>query len=105
MRVWYKSGTSAGAFRLDRPSLIETLGAMQMPRWLRFWSCYLTLTLKLDGLRVRIRRSKTDRAALGQEVAVPHGARLQPVEAVRAWSSRPVVAVGKLSRSMSRSTG
>jgi site-specific recombinase XerD len=38
-----------------------------------------------DGLRVTIRRSKGDQEGAGQEVAIPHGARLRPVEAVRAW--------------------
>lgn len=38
-----------------------------------------------DGLRVVIRKSKTDQEGAGQEVAIPHGARLRPVEAVRAW--------------------
>jgi site-specific recombinase XerD len=38
-----------------------------------------------DGLRITIRRSKTDQEGQGQDVAIPHGARLRPVEAVRAW--------------------
>jgi hypothetical protein len=33
----------------------------------------------VDGLRVAIRRSKTDREGEGQEVAIPHGYRLCPV--------------------------
>jgi site-specific recombinase XerD len=37
------------------------------------------------GLRVIIRYSKTDQEGQGQEIAIPHGSRLRPVEAVRAW--------------------
>ncbi len=43
------------------------------------------LTAAPDGLRVRIRRSKGDQEGIGQEIAIPHGARLRPVEAVSAW--------------------
>jgi hypothetical protein len=44
-----------------------------------------------DGLRVRIRRSKTDRSGEGHEIAIPRGYRLRPVEAVQtsATSSEP----------------
>jgi len=38
-----------------------------------------------DRLRVRIRRSKTDQEGEGQEIAIPRGYRLRPVEAVQAW--------------------
>jgi len=34
-----------------------------------------------DGLRLLIRRSKTDQEGAGQEIAVPHGRHLRPVEA------------------------
>jgi integrase len=38
------------------------------------------------GLRVMIRRSKTDQEGQhGQEIAIPAGGRLRPVEAVQAW--------------------
>src|SRR6516165_10088956 len=36
-----------------------------------------------DGFMVRIRRSKTDQEGQGQEIAIPRGARLRPVEAVQ----------------------
>jgi hypothetical protein len=39
----------------------------------------------LDGLRVTIRRSKTDQEGEGQEIAIPRGYRLRPVEALQAW--------------------
>ena len=38
-----------------------------------------------DGLRVTIRRSKTDQEGLGQTVAILRGPRLRPVEAVERW--------------------
>jgi integrase len=38
-----------------------------------------------DGLRVTIRRSKTDQEGQGAEVAIPRGYRLRPVEAVQSW--------------------
>ena len=38
-----------------------------------------------DGYRVTIRRSKTDQEGQGQEIAVPRGFRLRPVEAVQGW--------------------
>jgi hypothetical protein len=38
-----------------------------------------------DGLRVRIRRSETNQEGQGQEIAIPRGYRLRPVEAVQAW--------------------
>jgi integrase len=43
------------------------------------------LTETPDGLRVLIRRSKTDQEGRGQEIAIPRGCRLRPVEAVQTW--------------------
>jgi site-specific recombinase XerD len=37
------------------------------------------------GLRVAIRHSKTDQESEGQEIAIPSGGKLRPVEAVRVW--------------------
>jgi len=56
------------------------------------------LVLVQDGLRVVIRKSKTDQEGAGQEVAVPHGARLRPVEAVRAWLDAAGIASGPVFR-------
>ncbi len=36
-----------------------------------------------DGLRVRIRKSKTDQDGQGHEIAIPHGRHLRPVAAVK----------------------
>src|SRR5205085_1492179 len=38
-----------------------------------------------EGLRVTIRRSKTDQEGQGQQIAIPHGQHVKPVAAVRAW--------------------
>ena len=43
------------------------------------------LTEAPDGLRVLIRRSKTDQEGQGQEIAIPRGYRLRPVAAVQEW--------------------
>jgi hypothetical protein len=49
------------------------------------------LTEVPDGLRVRIRRSKTDQEGEGSEIAIPRGCRLRPVEAVQAWLTAAAV--------------
>ena len=51
-----------------------------------------------DGLRVAIRKSKTDQEGAGQEVAIPRGARLRPVEAVRAWLDAAGIYTGPVFR-------
>lgn len=51
-----------------------------------------------DGLIVHIRKSKTDQEGAGQSVAVPHGGKLKPVEAVDAWLAHRGDAVGSLFR-------
>jgi site-specific recombinase XerD len=48
-----------------------------------------------DGLRVLIRRSKGDQEGLGQEVAIPHGYRLRPVEAVQTWLAAAEITAGR----------
>jgi site-specific recombinase XerD len=56
------------------------------------------LTEAQDGLRVRIRRSKTDQEAEGAEIAIPRGYRLRPVEAVQAWLTAAEITEGPLFR-------
>lgn len=51
-----------------------------------------------DGLRVTIRRSKTDQEGAGQEVAVYRGSRLRSVEAVRAWLAAAGIESGPVFR-------
>jgi len=51
-----------------------------------------------DGLRVTIRRSKTDQEGQGQEIAIPRGHRLRPVEAVQAWLAAAAISNGPVLR-------
>lgn len=56
-----------------------------------------------DGLRVTIRRSKTDQEGQGHEIAVPHGRHLKPVEAVKGWLAAARISEGPVFRPVSRS--
>jgi integrase len=56
------------------------------------------LTETPDGYRVLIRRSKTDQSGEGQEIAIPRGFRLRPVEAVQAWLTAAGITEGPLFR-------
>jgi integrase len=60
------------------------------------------LTVSPDGLRVVIRRSKTDPEAAGQEVAIPRGSHLRPVEALQAWLAAAAINEGPLFRPVSK---
>ena len=51
-----------------------------------------------DGLRVTIRRSKTDREGEGAEVAILRGCRLRPVEAVQSWLAAAEISTGPVFR-------
>ena len=55
-----------------------------------------------DGLRVLIRRSKGDQEGQGQEVAIPRGYRLRPVEAVQTWLAAAEISVGPVFRAVAR---
>jgi integrase len=55
-----------------------------------------------EGLRVTIRRSKTDQEGAGQEIAIPRGARLRPVDALGAWLDAAGISGGPLFRRVSR---
>jgi integrase len=76
----------AGAFRRSELVALEVADPTEAP----------------DGLRVRIRRSKTDQEGEGSEIAIPRGYRLRPVEAVQAWLAaagplfRPVLKGGRI---------
>ena len=56
-----------------------------------------------DGLRIIIRRSKTDQEGAGRELLVPHGSRIRPVEAVREWLDAAGIESGPVFRSISKS--
>ena len=80
----------AGAFRRSELVALQVADLLEAP----------------DGFRVVIRRSKTDQDGAGQEIAIPRGYRLRPVEAVQVWLAaaeindgpvfRPVLKGGRL---------
>jgi site-specific recombinase XerD len=51
-----------------------------------------------DGLRVLIRRSKGDQEGLGQEIAIPRGYKLRPVEALQPWLAAAEIESGAIFR-------
>ncbi len=55
-----------------------------------------------EGLRVTIRRSKSDQESVGVTIAVPAGRRLKPVQHLDAWLERAVVTEGPLFRRLSQ---
>lgn len=55
-----------------------------------------------DGLRLRIRRSKTDQEGAGQEIAIPHGRLLRPVAALQDWLQAAGIDGGPVFRPVSR---
>jgi site-specific recombinase XerD len=72
----------AGAFRRSELVALEVADLSEVP----------------DGLRVRIRRSKTDQEGQGAEIAIPRGYRLRPVEAVQAWLAAAEISAGPVFR-------
>jgi integrase len=74
----------AGAFRRSELVALEVSDLTEVP----------------DGLRVLIRRSKTDQTGQGQEVAIPRGYRLRPVEAVQAWLAAAEISGGPVFRAV-----
>jgi site-specific recombinase XerC len=58
------------------------------------------LTETPEGLRVLIRRSKGDQKGMGQEVAIPRGYRLRPVEAVQTWLAAAEISAGPVFRAV-----
>jgi site-specific recombinase XerD len=60
------------------------------------------LTEAPEGLRVRIARSKTDQEGGGQEIAIPAGCRIRPVEAVKAWLAAAGIEAGPIFRRVSK---
>ena len=55
-----------------------------------------------DGYRVTIRRSKTDQTGEGQEVAIPRGLRIQPVQHVQTWLQAAGITEGYLFKTVHR---
>ncbi|WP_238179931.1 site-specific integrase [Methylobacterium oxalidis] len=56
-----------------------------------------------DGLRVSVRRSKTDQEGRGIEKAIPHGRFIRPVALVREWLEAAGITEGPIFRPVSRS--
>jgi integrase len=61
------------------------------------------LTEAPDGYRVLIRRSKGDQEAQGQEIAIPRGYWLRPVEAVQTWLEAAGIEEGPIFRPVLKS--
>jgi integrase len=55
-----------------------------------------------DGLRVTIRRSKTDQEGAGQEVAIPRGHHIRPVETLQAWLTAAGITEGPVFRQVTQ---
>lgn len=55
-----------------------------------------------EGLRVTVRRSKTDKEGRGVEIAVPHGRSIRPVEAVKEWLAAAGIASGPIFRPITK---
>ncbi|MHC2021400.1 site-specific integrase [Methylobacterium sp. CM6247] len=56
-----------------------------------------------EGLRVMVRRSKTDQEGKGVEKAIPHGRFIRPVALVRDWLDAAGIMEGPVFRPVSRS--
>jgi integrase len=54
------------------------------------------------GFRVTIHHSKTDQERQGQEIAIPTGGKLRPVEAVQAWLDAAGITDGPVFRSVAK---
>jgi site-specific recombinase XerD len=61
------------------------------------------LQMHPEGLRVRVRRSKTDQEGQGFEKAIPHGRFIRPVARLRTWLEAAGITEGPVFRPVSRS--
>jgi site-specific recombinase XerD len=55
-----------------------------------------------EGLRLTVRRSKTDQAGEGRTIAIPSGVRLRPMAAVQAWLAAAQITTGPVFRSINK---
>ena len=76
----------AGAFRRSELCALQVADLTEVP----------------DGLRILIRRSKGDQEGQGQEVAIPRGYKLRPVEAVQTWLAAAEISAGPVFRAVAR---
>lgn len=63
------------------------------------------LTSVPEGVKVRIRKSKTDQEGTGQEIAIPNGATLRIAEALKRWLVAAKITTGPIFRRISKSGG
>ena len=76
----------AGAFRRSELCALQVDDLVEVP----------------DGLRILIRRRQDRPGRAGQEVAIPRGYRLRPVEAVQTWLAAAEISAGPVFRSITR---
>jgi integrase len=76
----------AGAFRRSELCALDVADLTEVP----------------DGLRILIRRSKGDQEGQGQEIAIPRGYKLRPVEAVQTWLASAEISSGPVFRAVGR---
>jgi len=60
------------------------------------------LAFEAEGVRIHIRHSKTDQEGRGQEIAIPRGSKLLPVNAVQDWLKAAKIEDGPVFRSIDR---
>lgn len=77
----------AGAFRRSEFVAFDVADLVEVP----------------EGLRVRVRRSKTEQEGCGQEKPVPHGRFIRPVALLREWPDAAGITGGPVFRPVSRS--
>ena len=76
----------AGAFRRSELVALDMADLTEVP----------------DGLRIMIRRSKTDQEGAGQEVAIPRGHHIRPVETLQAWLAAAGITEGPVFRQVTQ---
>jgi integrase len=76
----------AGAFRRSELVALDMADLTEVP----------------DGLRIVIRRSKTDQEGAGQEVAVPRGHHIRPVDTLQAWLAAAGITAGPVFRQVTQ---
>jgi site-specific recombinase XerD len=60
------------------------------------------VTFTEDGLKIHIRKSKTDQEGAGQFIGIAHGTALCPVRALKAWLSAATITEGAIFRRVRR---
>lgn len=99
--LWSIEGSSLAAMR-DR-ALIAFGMALAARRSELVALDIADLTWEAKGLRVTIRRSKTDQDSEGAVVAVPEGRRLTPLTHLRAWLKAAAITEGPVFRPLWKS--